>query len=105
MMTLEITRNGIIQRWKDGTTTLFRPHRNGGSMTEVAVPEDLADEYRLVTGDVVWVRLRRQRTRRLTASPQFRESMGWNQRKRRSARFLGRIAGVPNAPRLTAYWR
>ena len=52
-MTLEITRNGIIQRRKDGTTALLRPHRNGGPMTEMTVPEDLADEYRLVTGDVV----------------------------------------------------
>ena len=52
-MTLNITRNGIIQRRKDGTTVLLRPNRNGGPMTEIEVPEKLADEFRLVTGDVV----------------------------------------------------
>ena len=52
-MTLEITKNGIIQRRRDGTTVLLRPNRNGGPMTEIEVPEKIADEFRLVTGDIV----------------------------------------------------
>ncbi len=52
-MTLDITRNGIAQRRKDGTTALLRPNRNGGPPTEIAVPEALADAFRLATGDIV----------------------------------------------------
>ena len=50
---MDITRNGIIQRRKDGATTLMRPNRSGGPMTEIEVPDTLAEEFRLVTGDVV----------------------------------------------------
>ena len=52
-MALEIGRNGIVQRHEDGSVTVLRPGRNGGAGTEIAVPPDLADAFRLATGDVV----------------------------------------------------
>ena len=52
-MSLEIGRNGIVQRHKDGSTTIHRPGRNGGAGSEIEVPLDLADGFRLATGDVV----------------------------------------------------
>src|SRR5579871_726195 len=52
-MSLQMTENGIVHRHEDGTTTILRPGRNGGSGTEIEVPQELADAYRLATGDVV----------------------------------------------------
>ena len=52
-MALEIGRYGIVQRHKDGATTILRPGRNGGAGTEIAVSDELADQFRLVTGDIV----------------------------------------------------
>ncbi len=52
-MALNIGQNGIAQRHSDGSVTLLRPGRNGGPGTEIAVPEALADAFRLATGDVV----------------------------------------------------
>ncbi len=52
-MGLNIGQCGIVQRHKDGSATLLRPGRNGGPGTEIAISTELADEYRLATGDVV----------------------------------------------------
>ena len=51
-MALNITQNGIAERHKEGSVTLVRPDRNGGALTEIEVPEILADEYVLATGDI-----------------------------------------------------
>ena len=52
-MALNITQNGIAERHKDGSVTLVRPDRNGGALTEIEVPEPLADEFALATGDII----------------------------------------------------
>ena len=52
-MALNIGQHGIAQRHDDGSVTLFKPGRNGGAGVEVEVSEELADAYRLATGDVV----------------------------------------------------
>ncbi|HZT44184.1 MAG TPA: hypothetical protein VFA07_18610 [Chthonomonadaceae bacterium] len=52
-MTLQIIHNGIVHRHEDGTTTILRPGKNGGPGTEIEVPQELADSYRLATGEVV----------------------------------------------------
>jgi hypothetical protein len=52
-MALDIGRNGIVQRHEDGSVTIHRPAKNGGAGTEIEVPVELADAYRLATGDVV----------------------------------------------------
>ncbi len=52
-MPLDIGRNGIVQRLEGGKTTIYRPGKNGGAGAEIDVPEDLADTFRLATGDVV----------------------------------------------------
>ncbi len=52
-MALGILQNGIVQRHKDGSTTILRPGKNGGAGTEVAVGESLADQYQMATGDIV----------------------------------------------------
>ncbi len=52
-MALDIGRNGIVRRQQDGRTSILRPHRNGGPATEIEVAPELADEFRLVTGDDV----------------------------------------------------
>jgi transcription termination factor Rho len=52
-MALNIGQHGIVQRHDDGDVTLLRPGRNGGAGVEVEVSEELADAYRLATGDVI----------------------------------------------------
>jgi len=52
-MALGITQNGVVHRQDDGTVTILRPGRNGGLGTEIEVSQELADRYRLATGDVV----------------------------------------------------
>ena len=52
-MALGIERNGIVQRHKDGVTTIWRPGRNGGPGTEIEVTPEHAEQYRLATGDIV----------------------------------------------------
>lgn len=52
-MALNINQNGIVHRHEDGTTTILRPGKNGGPGTEIAVHQELADQYRLATGDIV----------------------------------------------------
>ncbi|HLK58871.1 MAG TPA: hypothetical protein VKU00_20020 [Chthonomonadaceae bacterium] len=52
-MALGIVQHGMVRRQDDGTTTIVRPGKSGGPATEIEVPEDIADTYRLATGDVV----------------------------------------------------
>jgi transcription termination factor Rho len=52
-MALNITQNGIVYRHDGGGVTLHRPGKNGGLGTIVEVSEELADRYRLATGDIV----------------------------------------------------
>src|SRR5579859_17423 len=52
-MSLHITHNGIVQRHDNGRVVLLRPGKIGGTVTEIEVSEELADTYRLATGDVV----------------------------------------------------
>lgn len=52
-MALGITQNGIVHRHEDGTTTIVRPGKNGGPGTEVEAQQELADAYRLATGDII----------------------------------------------------
>lgn len=52
-MGLNIGLNGIVQRHDNGGVTITRPGRSGGAGIEVEVPESLAEEFRLATGDVV----------------------------------------------------
>lgn len=51
-MGLGILENGIVQRHKDGTTTILRPGKNGGIRPDVDIDADLADRHQLATGDV-----------------------------------------------------
>ncbi len=51
-MALGILYNGIVQRNKEGDTTILRPGKNGGASVEIAVSVALADEYQLATGDI-----------------------------------------------------
>ncbi len=52
-MPLGILQYGIAHRRDDGVVTLFRPAKNGGRGTEVEVPKELAEQFRLETGDLV----------------------------------------------------
>jgi hypothetical protein len=52
-MALEIGRNGIVRRQKEGVVTIWRPGTNGGPITQIEVAPELADGYRLATGDIV----------------------------------------------------
>ena len=52
-MALDIVRNGIVHRHEGGATTIRRPGRNGGAGVEIEVPQELADEHRLASGDIV----------------------------------------------------
>lgn len=52
-MALFTERGGIVQRQKDGATHLIRPGRNGGRVTCVEVPSELAEQYNLADGDIV----------------------------------------------------
>ncbi len=52
-MALDIGRNGIVQRHEGGSVTIHRPAKNGGAGTEIDIPAELADAFRLATGDVV----------------------------------------------------
>jgi transcription termination factor Rho len=52
-MALEINRNGIVYRHDGGGVTIHYPGKNGGRGTIVEVPEELADRYRLASGDIV----------------------------------------------------
>lgn len=50
---LNIAANGIVHRLDDGTAVVVRAHPNGGIASEIELPRDLADAYRLADGDVV----------------------------------------------------
>jgi transcription termination factor Rho len=52
-MTLDLLRLGIAKRHDDGRVTIHRPGRCGGLGAEIEVPEELADRFRLASGDVV----------------------------------------------------
>ncbi len=52
-MHLNIAQNGIVWRQEDGTAVVLRPGRTGGKAIRIEVPTELADEFRLSTGDVV----------------------------------------------------
>src|SRR5579871_787094 len=52
-MTLDINLNGIVYRHDGGGVTIHRPGRNGGLGTILEVSEELANRYRLATGDIV----------------------------------------------------
>ena len=52
-MRLNIGQNGIVWRQEDGTAVILRPGRTGGKPVRIEVPTELADEFRLATGDVV----------------------------------------------------
>ncbi len=52
-MALNIGQNGIVFRQADGMVAILRPGRNGGPGTQVAVSTEIADAYRLTTGDVL----------------------------------------------------
>ncbi len=53
-MALGITQYGIVFRHDGGGVTICRPGRNGGTGTQILVSEELANEYNLATGDVVF---------------------------------------------------
>ena len=52
-MSLGIGLGGIVRRHEDGSTSLFRPGRNGGPAIEIEALPEIADAHRLATGDVV----------------------------------------------------
>jgi transcription termination factor Rho len=52
-MALDITTNGIVFRHDGGGVTIHRPGKNGGMGVVIEVPEELANRYRLATGDVI----------------------------------------------------
>ena len=54
-MPLEIATHGIVQRRDDSTVHdgTARPCGNAGPVVEIEVPAELADRYRLWTGDIV----------------------------------------------------
>ncbi len=51
-MALNIGQNGIVFRQDDGSVAILRPGRNGGSGTQIAVPPELAEAFRLTVGDI-----------------------------------------------------
>jgi transcription termination factor Rho len=51
-MALNIGRNGIAFRQDDGTTAILLPGRNGGPGTQIEVPAEIAETYRLAPGDI-----------------------------------------------------
>ncbi|HSV72558.1 MAG TPA: hypothetical protein VLH79_02225 [Chthonomonadales bacterium] len=48
-----VAQNGIAQLAEDGEVVLWRPSRASGAWTRVAVGRELADRWRVATGDVV----------------------------------------------------
>ena len=52
-MGLDIGRNGIAQRHDDGSVSLLLPGKNGSGGSEIEVGRELADAWRLATGDVI----------------------------------------------------
>lgn len=52
-MALNIRQNGIVLRQDDGSVTIHRPGKGGNAGVIIEVGEELADTWRLATGDVV----------------------------------------------------
>ncbi len=50
---LDLARHGIVERRDDGFVSIWRPARRLGVGSLTEVPEELAAQYRLETGDVV----------------------------------------------------
>src|SRR5580658_6771424 len=48
-----IVQNGIVRLAENGDATIVRPGKNGGNPTAVAISQEIAEQYRLATGDVV----------------------------------------------------
>lgn len=52
-MALDIARHGIAHRRDEGGVTLYRFGKNGGQSEPIEVGEELAETYRLATGEVI----------------------------------------------------